>query len=199
MKDLRDLNIWRRVSTPAETVPESLVRQARNPVIFEALRKVFIQAVLPTPPSCKHPHRGSFCAAAPRTGCEDQRPHKGGHVTKHRSYPLHRSSPPSYLPITAPREVIHGWLASTDCCFIAEQSAPAPHLAHPEGCAALRIASKDTRRLGRFHVIEWQFWTAVGFLQARPVVCVCVCVRVREREKESERESVCVSERERVP
>ena len=26
-------------------------------------------------------------------------PHQGGHVTKHRSSPLHRSSPPSHLPI----------------------------------------------------------------------------------------------------
>ena len=28
---------------------------------------------------------------------------------------------------------------ATDWCFIAEQPAPAPHLAYPEGCAALRI------------------------------------------------------------
>ena len=28
---------------------------------------------------------------------------------------------------------------SADWYFIAEQPAPAPHLAHPEGCAALRI------------------------------------------------------------
>ena len=28
-------------------------------------------------------------------------------------------------------------LPKTDCYFIAEQPAPAPYLAHPEGCAAL--------------------------------------------------------------
>ena len=31
--------------------------------------------------------------------------HKGGHVTKHGSSPLHRSSPPSYLPIIQAVEV----------------------------------------------------------------------------------------------
>ena len=28
--------------------------------------------------------------------------HKGGHITKHRSSPLHRSSPPGYQPIHGP-------------------------------------------------------------------------------------------------
>ena len=31
-------------------------------------------------------------------------------------------------------------LPRRDWYFIAEQPAPAPHLAHPEGCAALRIS-----------------------------------------------------------
>ena len=34
--------------------------------------------------------------------------------------------------------------------FIAEQPAPAPHRAHPEGCAALRIALATVPRVSRF-------------------------------------------------
>ena len=33
--------------------------------------------------------------------------------------------------------------------FIAEQSAPAPHLAHPEGCAALRMVLATVPRVSR--------------------------------------------------
>jgi len=33
--------------------------------------------------------------------------------------------------------------------FIAEQPAPAPHLAHPEGCAALRIVQVTVPRVSR--------------------------------------------------
>ena len=33
--------------------------------------------------------------------------------------------------------------------FIAEQPAPAPHLAHPEGCAALRIVLVTVPRVSR--------------------------------------------------
>ena len=36
-----------------------------------------------------------------------------------------------------------------DWCFIAEQPAPAPHLAHPEGCAALRIVLVTVPRVSR--------------------------------------------------
>ena len=36
-----------------------------------------------------------------------------------------------------------------DWCLIAEQPAPAPHLAHPEGCAALRIALVTVPRVSR--------------------------------------------------
>ena len=46
-----------------------------------------------------------------------------------------------------------------DWHFIAEQSAPAPHLAHPEGCAALRIVlvawprvSRSSEHLNELHV-----------------------------------------------
>ena len=38
-----------------------------------------------------------------------------------------------------------GWQG--DWCFITEQPAPAPHLAHPEGCAALRIVLVTVERL----------------------------------------------------
>ena len=34
-------------------------------------------------------------------------------------------------------------------CFIAEKPAPAPHLAHPEGCAALRIVLVTVHRVSR--------------------------------------------------
>ena len=37
-----------------------------------------------------------------------------------------------------------------DWYFIAEQSARAPHLAHPEGCAALRIVLVTEPRVSRF-------------------------------------------------
>jgi len=36
-----------------------------------------------------------------------------------------------------------------DWYFIAEQQAPAPHLAHPEGCNALRIVLVTVPRVGR--------------------------------------------------
>ena len=36
-----------------------------------------------------------------------------------------------------------------DWYFIAEQPAPAPHLAHPEGCAALRIVLVTVPRVSR--------------------------------------------------
>ena len=36
-------------------------------------------------------------------------------------------------------------LPQRDWYFIAEQSAPAPHFAHPAGCAALRIDPPVTR------------------------------------------------------
>ena len=36
-----------------------------------------------------------------------------------------------------------------DLYFIAEQPAPAPHLAHPEGCAALRIVLVTVSRVSR--------------------------------------------------
>ena len=36
-----------------------------------------------------------------------------------------------------------------DRCFVAEQPAPAPHLAHPEGCAALRIVLVTMPRVSR--------------------------------------------------
>ena len=36
-----------------------------------------------------------------------------------------------------------------DLYFIAEQPAPAPHLAHPEGCAALRIVLVTVPRVSR--------------------------------------------------
>jgi len=36
-----------------------------------------------------------------------------------------------------------------DLCFIAEQPGPAPHLAHPEGCAALRIVLVTASRVSR--------------------------------------------------
>ena len=36
-----------------------------------------------------------------------------------------------------------------DSYFIAEQPAPAPHLAHPEGCAALRIVLVTVPRVSR--------------------------------------------------
>ena len=39
--------------------------------------------------------------------------------------------------------VKRGWYS------IAEQPAPAPHLAHPEGCAALRIVLVDVPRVSR--------------------------------------------------
>ena len=37
-----------------------------------------------------------------------------------------------------------------DWYFIAEQPAPAPHLAHSEGCAALRIVLVTVPRVSRF-------------------------------------------------
>jgi len=37
-----------------------------------------------------------------------------------------------------------------DWHFIAEQPAPAPHLAHPEGCAALRIVLVTVPRVSLF-------------------------------------------------
>jgi len=40
-------------------------------------------------------------------------------------------------------------LHGRDWCFIAEQPAPAPHLAHPEGCAALRIVLVTVPRVSR--------------------------------------------------
>ena len=40
-------------------------------------------------------------------------------------------------------------LTGRDFYFIAEQSAPAPHLAHPEGCAALRIVLVTVQRVSR--------------------------------------------------
>ena len=46
----------------------------------------------------------------------------------------------------------HAWEQSRllrDCYFIAEQAAPAPHLAHPEGCAALRILLVTVPRASR--------------------------------------------------
>ena len=39
--------------------------------------------------------------------------------------------------------------ACRDWCFIAEQPVPAPHLAHPEGCAALRIVLVTVPRVSR--------------------------------------------------
>ena len=39
--------------------------------------------------------------------------------------------------------------SSRDWYFIAEQPAPAPHLAHPEGCAALRIVLVTVPRVSR--------------------------------------------------
>ena len=51
-----------------------------------------------------------------------------------------------YTPYTELIQDRHGRYADAcpckrkrDRCFIAEQPAPAPHLAHPKGCAALRI------------------------------------------------------------
>ena len=40
-------------------------------------------------------------------------------------------------------------LIQRDWYFIAEQPAPAPHLAHPEGCAALRIVLVTVPRVSR--------------------------------------------------
>ena len=42
----------------------------------------------------------SFCVSpAPGPRCAHRKLHSDGHVTKHRSSPLHRSSQPGYLPI----------------------------------------------------------------------------------------------------
>jgi len=51
--------------------------------------------------------------------------------------------------------VIFAWLLGfaadlrRDCYFIAEQPAPAPHLAHPEGCATLHIGHVTVPRVSR--------------------------------------------------
>jgi len=46
--------------------------------------------------------------------------------------------------------VVGRWLCQKrDWYFIAEQPAPAPHLAHPEGCAALRIVLVTVSRVSR--------------------------------------------------
>ena len=42
-----------------------------------------------------------------------------------------------------------GLLGERDWYFIAEQPAPAPHLAHPGGCAALRIVLVTVPRVSR--------------------------------------------------
>ena len=46
-------------------------------------------------------------------------------------------------------EAEEGGGVERDWCVIAEQPAPAPHLAHPEGCAALRIVLVTVPRVSR--------------------------------------------------
>jgi len=57
---------------------------------------------------------------------------------RRRRAPLFASSPPPRATAIA-----------RDWYFIAEQPAPAPHLAHPEGCAALRIVLVTVPRVSR--------------------------------------------------
>ena len=49
----------------------------------------------------------------------------------------------------SPRSSVNCAKPNRDWYFIAEQPAPAPHLAHPEGCAALRIVLATVPRVSR--------------------------------------------------
>ena len=60
-----------------------------------------------------------------------------------RPHRLNQCSPGGW-PLHPPREA-----PPRDWCLIAEQPAPAPHLAHPEGCAALRIVRVPVPRVSR--------------------------------------------------
>ena len=50
------------------------------------------------------------------------------------------NGPPGGIPVTTVR----------DSYFIAEQPAPAPHLSHPQGCAALRIVLVTVLRVSHY-------------------------------------------------
>ena len=41
------------------------------------------------------------------------------------------------------------WGSDRDWCFVAEKPAPAPHLQHPAGCAALRVVLVTVPRVSR--------------------------------------------------
>ena len=59
---------------------------------------------------------------------------------------------PSFYHKYSPRPILpHRTLVvlQRDWYFIAEQLAPAPHLAHPEGCTALRIVLVTVPRVSR--------------------------------------------------
>ena len=114
--------------------------------MFEALQEVFTQAGPTNTAVLQAPSPKVFLCSA---GSEDEA------VLCSNTHNLHTS---------APRAVIHAW-----------------------------VASKDTRRIDRFHAIERQCWTTVvprGSEGSRFSVCVCVCEREREREKEREWEKV---------
>ena len=61
------------------------------------------------------------------------------------SEPLHINS---HRKETALRRALKK-VCPRDLYFIAEQPAPVPHLAHPEGCAALRIVPVTVPRVSR--------------------------------------------------
>ena len=67
-------------------------------------------------------------------------PHR--HQHGHCEFPLVKARTAMPLPAQ-----VCSLRTKLDWYFIAEQPAPAPHLAHPEGCAALRIALVTVPRL----------------------------------------------------
>ena len=79
------------VSSPALSRASCLVAQPRLPPRPTARASLPVRSPGRMPVACVH-H-----AFVPVFPCH-VRPLKGGHVTKHRSSPLYRSSPPSYLP-----------------------------------------------------------------------------------------------------
>ena len=58
-------------------------------------------------------------------------------------------APTPQLGLALPQRRLAPVLQVRDWYFIAEQPAPSPHLAHPDGCAALRIVLVTVPRASR--------------------------------------------------